>query len=161
MWPAKLHFYLLGALVVVVARSRTLSAAGFSFDGVRAPTRTFATTTVHRSKRARYHNVDEMLDSLGKEGAVGVVVFTAIHCGPCKLQKQELQRLLRKADVLSVKVLTIETEKWPAVCQRFEVHKLPCLLITRGNRVVQRCDGLVSAEELLEMLQTTSATAAD
>jgi hypothetical protein len=202
-------------LLLVAAGTGVVVCSGFVARPRRDKNDCPALTAVGTSKQARrFVNVDDMLDSL--HVSVGVVVFTAAHCGPCRLQKQELVRLLRHfgqekvedaaADSIMtaqrhsninddslitttatsnssttpdhdedgssknvvlplmqqqlpsknshpIQVLTIETEKWPYVCQRFDVTKLPCLLITQGSHVVWRLERLVSAEELLQLVR--------
>lgn len=124
--------------------------------------------------RLRYRDAEEMLQILQRDNSsLVVILFTAVNCGPCRLQKQELQRLhdTRKSrieqmthqsishesehelDTLPLKVLTIDTERWPHVGSKFQIGKLPCLFLLRGSQTIQRLEGLVSAEVIWKYVE--------
>ena len=138
--------------------------------------------------RVRFRNADEMIDSLRNntnnndddDDSVIILLFTSLSCGPCRLQKLEMQQFLQQrrrvqqeekiqqqrggrtavvSNVVPIKIFTIETEKWPAVCKRFQVSKLPSMvLLMYGDHVVpQRLEGLVSAQDLWELVQKSGA----
>jgi thiol-disulfide isomerase/thioredoxin len=124
--------------------------------------------------------MQDLLDSLSSPNETLLIVFTATNCGPCKLQKQELsefrQRLTSEllveptddgthhdpvvavaaqlpsdAAVVPLKMLAIDTEKWPHVgLAWFKVSKLPCVVVLRNKQVVARMEGLTRANDLLE-----------
>jgi thiol-disulfide isomerase/thioredoxin len=125
--------------------------------------------------------MQDLLDSLSSPNETLLIVFTATNCGPCKLQKQELsefrQRLTSEhpvgpsgvsdthpddavvaaaqlpsdAAAVPLKMLAIDTEKWPHVgLAWFKVSKLPCVVVLRNKRVVARMEGLTRASDLLE-----------
>ena len=124
--------------------------------------------------------MQDLLDSLSGPNETLLIVFTATNCGPCKLQKQELsefrQRLTDERDDnhnhphrgdddddtthavqpvsdddVPLKMLAIDTEKWPHVgLAWFKVSKLPCVVVLRNKQVVARMEGLTRAKDLLE-----------
>lgn len=124
--------------------------------------------------------MQDLLDSLSSPNETLLIVFTATNCGPCRLQKQELsefrQRLtserdydqdcrslhhqqhqrddepgIRSPDDVPLKMLAIDTEKWPHVgLAWFKVSKLPCVVVLRNKTVVARMEGLTRAQDLLE-----------
>jgi hypothetical protein len=49
-----------------------------------------------------------------------------------------------------MKVLSIDTEKFPHVGTRYEIGKLPCLLFMKDSKVLLRLEGLTKAEALVE-----------
>ena len=99
--------------------------------------------------------MEELLDSLTEPV---VITFTAVNCGPCRLQKQELATFKRMLgddhNGNSLRMLSIDTEKWPAVGTRFEVRKLPCVVVLKDKEVVARLEGLTSAEVLVERIRS-------
>lgn len=130
--------------------------------------------SLNAKARLRYRDAEEMLQMLQRDNSsLVVLLFTAVNCGPCRLQKQELQRLhdSRKSrfeettlqsvsqeadhvlDRLPLKVLTIDTERWPHVGSKFQIGKLPCLFLFRGSQTIQRLEGLVSAEEIWKCVE--------
>jgi thiol-disulfide isomerase/thioredoxin len=134
-------------------------------------TPTTSTISLNAKAKLRYRDAEEMLQILQRDdSSLIVLLFTAVNCGPCRLQKRELQRLNdarkskleqitdsqevhshsieRELDRLPLKVLTIDTERWPHVGSKFQVGKLPCLFLFRGSETIQRLEGLVSAEEI-------------
>jgi thioredoxin-like negative regulator of GroEL len=97
----------------------------------------------------KFKNVDDMLDAFREEPVV--VYFTSGTCGPCRLQAKELAHVKELVGAESAfKVISIDTKKWPHVGTKFEIGKLPCLLLMKDKQVVLRLEGLTKAEELVE-----------
>lgn len=86
-----------------------------------------------------------------------LLAFTAINCGPCKLQKRELLSVRRMLGEQmmgdNLTMLAIDTEKWPQVGSRFQVRKLPCLVVVRDKEVLLRMEGLTKAEDIAAQLR--------
>lgn len=95
-----------------------------------------------------FKNMDDMLDSFKEEALL--VSFHADNCGPCRLQKRELSQVAKL-----IRVVAIDTEKWPAVGSRFGVRKLPCLVIMKGGAVLAKLEGLSMADTIMQQLSTT------
>jgi thiol-disulfide isomerase/thioredoxin len=130
------------------------------------------------SSSIKFRDMQDLLDSLSGPNETLLIVFTATNCGPCKLQKQELsefrQRLSNEHEQsyhqrdgyddddeerhavtqpsdVPLKMLAIDTEKWPHVgLAWFKVSKLPCVVVLRNKQVVARMEGLTRAKDLLE-----------
>lgn len=109
----------------------------------RVPTRTLTGLTEKSS--VTFKNMDEMIDSFSDERIL--LLFTADNCGPCRLLRKELARVTQQ-----VRVVAIDTEKWPNVGSRFGVGKLPCLVIMKNGDVLSKLEGLVKAESILREL---------
>mmetsp|Transcript_5406 Transcript_5406/g.11472 ORF Transcript_5406/g.11472 Transcript_5406/m.11472 type:complete len:172 (-) Transcript_5406:337-852(-) len=104
-------------------------------------------TSTRLQASVQYKNVEQMLDNFRDEPVL--IAFTAINCGPCKLQRKELQSVQR--DLLSQRGLTmvsIDTDRWPKVGSKFQVGKLPCLVAVQDGEVLLRMEGLKTAEEI-------------
>lgn len=89
-----------------------------------------------------------MLDAFRDEAVV--IYFTSVTCGPCKLQKKELSTVHMLLGANSLKVLSIDTEKFPHVGSRYNIGKLPCLLLMKDKEVILRLEGLTKADVLVE-----------
>jgi Thioredoxin len=97
----------------------------------------------------KFKNIDEMIDTFRDESIL--LYFTSGTCGPCHLQKKELvtvQSIVGKDAAL--KVLTIDTKKWPHTGTQFAIGKLPCLLVMKNKQIINRFDGLTHADELVQ-----------
>lgn len=118
------------------------------------------------TQQLKFKNVEELLDAHCGPNDTLLIVFTAIHCGPCKLQKHELATFQQKLGkqqrpsasatpsaslaAAPIKLLAIDADKWPGVGKRFAVSKLPCLVLVQDKQVVARLEGLTSADALVE-----------
>jgi len=54
----------------------------------------------------------------------------------------------------ALKILSIDTEKWPHVGKRFQIRSLPCLLVIKDKQVLLRLDGLTKADDLVEQMRS-------
>lgn len=91
-----------------------------------------------------------MLDNFRDEPVL--IAFTAINCGPCKLQKKELVTVQKDLSKL-ITMVAIDTDRWPSVGSKFQVGKLPCLVALRNGQVLLRMEGLRTAEEITSSLR--------
>ena len=82
-----------------------------------------------------------------------VIDFYADWCGPCKVMAPVLDQLAaeRQGEIFVGK---LDTDRYPAVAQRFDVRGIPTLILFRGGREVARKVGVVPRQELDAMLGT-------
>ena len=107
-------------------------------------------TALH-STPLKFQNFDSMLDAFRDEPVL--IYFTSMACGPCKLQKKELSTVQETIGVNAfLKVLTIDTERFPQVGIRYGIGKLPCLIFIKKREVLLRLEGLTKAEDIVEYL---------
>jgi thioredoxin-like negative regulator of GroEL len=102
------------------------------------------------SRSLKFKNFDNMLDAFSDEPVL--VYFTSLSCGPCRLQTKELSAV---SDLLGPTqkawtVLAIDTERFPHVGTRYEIAKLPCLLLLVNGQVLHRLEGLTKAHDVVE-----------
>ena len=128
------------------------NAAIFPEEGgkmrLRVAPRTGSSTALLAS--FKFKNFEDMLESFHEEPVL--VAFTSIHCGPCKLQKKELQTASKMVGE-GFKMFAIDTEKWPHVGQKFKVGILPCLVVVKHGQEIVRLEGLTKAEEVVAHLE--------
>ena len=102
----------------------------------------------------KFQNFDAMLDAFMGEPVL--VYFSSVNCGPCHLQRQELAALRKiNRHLEGLKILSIDTEKWPQVGSRYQIRSLPCLLVVKDKEVVLRLEGLTKAEDLAQQMHAT------
>ena len=53
-----------------------------------------------------------------------------------------------------LKLFSIDTEKWPEVGSRFDVARVPTLVLFRGGEIQLRLEGLNSAETVVEQVRS-------
>mmetsp|Transcript_1904 Transcript_1904/g.2665 ORF Transcript_1904/g.2665 Transcript_1904/m.2665 type:complete len:180 (+) Transcript_1904:168-707(+) len=119
-------------------RTRVLDSSARSSSNRLPPSKTRLGASV------QFKNVEQMLDNFRDEPVL--IAFTAINCGPCRLQKKELASV--KKDWSTLTMVAIDMDRWPKVGSRFQVGKLPCLVAFKNGEVLWRMEGLRTAEEI-------------
>jgi len=95
---------------------------------------------------------DDTLEQILRETGVPVLVdFYADWCAPCRVMAPRLDDVARDraGDVLVVKV---DTDHHPGVAERYQVRGIPTLVVFSQAREVARQVGLVSAQQLDELV---------
>jgi len=89
-----------------------------------------------------------------------LVDFYAAWCGPCQMVSAELPRF---ADLMegAVKVVKIDTEKYPSVSSRHRVQGLPTLILFANGRELHRIEGYMTASQLADRVRYYIAAAAN
>jgi thioredoxin 2 len=92
----------------------------------------------------------------GRSGAAGrrgrnlLVFFSAGHSGPARRMESLLAHLERKErHRLSVKRVDVDHE--PELAKRFDVRRVPTLILVKGKRAVARLEGRAKAAEIEEL----------
>jgi thioredoxin-like negative regulator of GroEL len=96
-----------------------------------------------------FKNLEAMINSFEQE--LVLLAFTSDNCGPCKIQKQELESLAQLDH--SLRMLRIDMNQFPKLGLKFNIGKLPCTILVKEKEVVLRADGLITAQELWNQLQ--------
>lgn len=83
-----------------------------------------------------------------------LVDMYAEWCGPCKLLAPVLEQVsFRLGGPAAIKVVKINTEKYPAVASLFAVNALPTLILFKKGQPVDRLEGLPTADDLVARLR--------
>jgi thioredoxin len=81
-----------------------------------------------------------------------LVDFYATWCGPCQMMVPILEQVgARLKDALQV--VKIDTEKYPQLASQYQIHALPTLVLFKSGQPVERIEGALSAEQLIQRLQ--------
>jgi len=78
-----------------------------------------------------------------------LVDFYAEWCGPCKQLGPVLEDFAREHP--DIRVVKVNVDENPDLAGRYEVKKMPSLLVIRGGQVTSRSLGVVTKEKLTEM----------
>lgn len=100
--------------------------------------------------KKKYTSFQELLES----SQVPVLVdFNATWCGPCQAMTPILDKVgaYLKNRVLVVK---IDTDKYPGLASKYHIHSLPTLILFKNGQPVERIEGIIQANPLIQHLQT-------
>lgn len=94
-----------------------------------------------------------------KEHPLVVVDYSAVWCGPCQFQHQELDKL--EKSMSNVKIVSIDVDKNLKMAQELKIHAVPTLQIFKNGELViiktedgeyDRMVGLRSADVLKKLI---------
>ncbi|MBD2035617.1 thioredoxin [Phormidium sp. FACHB-592] len=97
----------------------------------------------------QFDSFEELLS--GSELPV-LVDFYATWCGPCQMMAGILEQVNAQMKH-QVKVIKIDTEKYPQLASEHQIHALPTLVLFKQGQPVERIEGVVPAEQLIQRLK--------
>jgi thioredoxin 2 len=99
----------------------------------------------------------ELFDSVTGSASVPVLVdFWAAWCGPCRMAAPEVERTARNMAGRAV-VLKVDTDRHPALAERFGVTGIPNFAVIKGGRPVFQQAGYVGHTQMEEWLRNAGA----
>ncbi len=99
--------------------------------------------------KKQFDSFEELLS--GSELPV-LVDFYATWCGPCQMMAGILEQVNAQMKH-QVKVIKIDTEKYPQLASEHQIHALPTLVLFKQGQPVERIEGVVPAEQLIQRLK--------
>jgi thioredoxin len=118
-----------------------VKASAFSVTGLVQPG-----ATVELTKE----QLDQELS--GKDTLILVDVF-ATWCGPCRVLLPQLEVAAKKLVKDKVRVVKIDSDKYPSWAARYQVEGLPAILLIQGGRVLDRMEGAHTTKEIFDFVQ--------
>jgi len=98
-----------------------------------------------------------LFDEIVAGARVPVLIdFWAAWCGPCRMSAPEVKRTAEQMAGRAI-VVKVDTERWPALAQRFNVMSIPNFVITKNGRVVRQQPGLVDHKQMIAWLREAGA----
>ncbi len=81
-----------------------------------------------------------------------LVDFYATWCGPCQMMAGILEQVNAQMKH-QVKVIKIDTDKYPQIATEHKIQALPTLVLFKQGQPVERIEGVVPADKLIQRLQ--------
>lgn len=98
--------------------------------------------------KKQFNSFDEML----AESELPVLVdFYADWCGPCRMMNPILDQVSAQMKQ-KLRVVKIDTEKYPELTTHYQVHALPTLVLFKNGEPVERIEGVLPPEQLVQRL---------
>ena len=95
----------------------------------------------------------ETFDSIVQAARVPVLVdFWAAWCGPCRMAAPEVKKVASEMAKRAI-VLKVDTERWPALAQRYNVMSIPNFVVLKNGEVVLQQPGLVDHKQMVSWLK--------
>jgi thioredoxin len=99
--------------------------------------------------KKQFNSFEEMLT--GSDVPV-LVDFYADWCGPCQLMARELETVNAQMQG-RLQVVKIDTDNYPDLATQYHVNALPTLVLFKNGQPVERIEGAMRANELIQKLQ--------
>lgn len=100
--------------------------------------------------KQQFNSFEELLS--GSEVPV-LVDFYASWCGPCQMMSPILDQVNAQMKQ-KLRVVKINTDKYPHLASQHQIHALPTLVLFKQGKPVERIEGVVPADALIQRLQT-------
>jgi thioredoxin len=81
-----------------------------------------------------------------------LVDFYATWCGPCQMMAPILDKVNAQLKG-RLQVVKIDTDKYPQLASQYQIHALPTLVLFQNGQPVDRIEGVLPAEQIVQRLQ--------
>ena len=89
---------------------------------------------------------EEVLDSTKKV----LVDFNAEWCGPCRMIAPVLEKIAEEND--NIKIVSVNVDNNNELTREYNVFSIPCLVVIKDGKVLDRTVGLISRTELDDLI---------
>lgn len=81
-----------------------------------------------------------------------LVDFYATWCGPCQMMAPILEQVNTQLKG-RLQVIKIDTDKYPQLASQYQIYALPTLVLFKNAQPVERIEGVLSVDQLVQRLQ--------
>jgi len=82
-----------------------------------------------------------------------LVDFYATWCGPCQMMAGILEQVNDRMKE-QLQIVKVDTDRYPQVATKYHVQALPTLMLFKQGQPVERIEGVVPVDRLVQQLQT-------
>ena len=82
-----------------------------------------------------------------------LVDFYATWCGPCQMMAPILEQVNAQLKG-RLQVIKIDTDKYPQLASQYQIYALPTLVLFKNAQPVERIEGVLSADQIVQRLQS-------
>ncbi|MBW4518317.1 MAG: thioredoxin [Scytolyngbya sp. HA4215-MV1] len=82
-----------------------------------------------------------------------LIDFYAPWCGPCQMMAKILDQVGAQMRE-QVQIVKLNTDNYPEIATQYQIHALPTLVLFKNGQPINRIEGVVQAEQLVQHLQT-------
>ncbi len=82
-----------------------------------------------------------------------LVDFYATWCGPCQMMSPILQQVQTQMGQ-QIQVVKIDSDQYPQLASQYQVQSLPTLILFKNRQPVDRVEGVIPADALIQRLTT-------
>jgi len=91
-------------------------------------------------------------DLLNNSDLPVLVDFYADGCGPCKMMASILEQVNGQLSD-RLRIVKIDSEKYPELATQHKIYALPTLILFKDAQPVERIEGVVQTNQLIQRLQ--------
>lgn len=100
------------------------------------------------AEKVKFKSFDDMV--AGSDVPL-LIDFYATWCGPCQMLAPALAEV-GAATRGRLKVVKIDTDKYPNIASKYGVEGLPTVVLIKKGQAVDRFEGMMSAQQMLERI---------
>lgn len=79
-----------------------------------------------------------------------LIDFNAEWCGPCRMMAPILEEYVEKHK--TIKIVSVNVDNNSELARKFNVFSIPCLVLIKDGKEINRSVGLISKTELDELI---------
>lgn len=95
-------------------------------------------------------------DLLNNSPVPVLVDFYATWCGPCQMMAPVLETVNQQMNQ-KIQVVKVDTDKYPRLASQYQVQALPTLVLFKGGQPINRLEGAMQANQLVQWVEGSLA----
>jgi thioredoxin 1 len=96
-------------------------------------------------------NSDNFKKEVEESKTLVLIDFFADWCGPCQMMKPVFEKISKEYEG-KLKFAKVNTENSPELAEKFDIQGIPCLVIAKKGKEVDRIVGFMSEESLKQKI---------
>ncbi|MCD7450216.1 hypothetical protein HAX54_004513 [Datura stramonium] len=118
--------------------------------GLRSKKGSLRLVPLVEAKKQTFSSFEELLENSEKPLLVD---FYATWCGPCQFMVPILNEVGESMKD-KIQVVKIDTEKYPAIADKYKIQALPTFILFKDGDVCDRFEGALNAPQLMQRIES-------